>query len=232
MIEVAAAYLGPALQLFNNVLCDVLSGVAPVPVYLNSGGKTQLPVGEIVNLSALRAASRINQAYGIRVDKSMKMYRTVLMQFRHQDIAEALPPDFIIEPLTQLLRDSGHIVPVDALRAQRERHKQVQVITSHQVEQTPPGPSGGPSEAISLLSGPTVAQGRRGFLGLPHLALLGPVDGPLPLVAPDLKMLAREDRPGRPDDLQNLSRWRQPYAAVRPRLAGRHRPDSGPIHTK
>lgn len=137
----------------------------------------------------------IHQAHGIGVDEPMEMDSAVLVELRDKDILEAVPPDLIIKPDIQFLRNGGHIIPVDGLRGQCKRYKEVKVITHGQVKQALPGPSGGPFEGVKLLSLPPIALCGRRFLGVPYLLGGLPVDARLPSILPALDMLAGEDRP-------------------------------------
>lgn len=134
VIVIAAPDLAPAIQLFDDILGDVFGCVLLIAIQVHGGSKAQPPVGQIIDRHALGLAAAVHQADGRAVDKAVEVNRAVLVKLRHQDIAEALPPDLIVQPGVETLHDRAVIVPVDLPRVEGEGYEQVEVVAHDQIE--------------------------------------------------------------------------------------------------
>lgn len=159
VVEPPTADLGLFLA---DVLADVPDRRAVVAVQLNGGRKPKRPLRQIVHdvsaalkpryalifapwtarLAAIGGNDRaaINDAQR-GVKEAVEVNRAILMQLRHKDILQPVPPDLIVQPLVKLARDRRHVMAIDAPPIKRQRHKIAEVVAQRQIADLRPRPT-------------------------------------------------------------------------------------------
>ena len=151
MVEPPPAYF---CLLFVDVLADVPDRCAVIAVQLDGGGETERPLREVVDdmppvlkpccalfftpwaarLAAIGRNDRpaVNDAQGV-IKEAVEVYCAILVQLRHKDVLQPVPPDLIVEPLIELACDRRDVVAINALRVKCQRHKIAKVIAQRQI---------------------------------------------------------------------------------------------------
>lgn len=151
--QLAAGVIPPAaglVPLFSDVLAHIRDRPGILAVDLNGGRKAQIPARQVENHVSRAVPVPAGHRFQRVGKKAVEVNCAVLVPFRHQDVAQPAAAHLVAEPGVEPLRDLSHVVPVDFLPVQGQRHEPSELVAERQVADLGPRPAHGPRAALRL----------------------------------------------------------------------------------